>query len=136
MERAVGAYLMVASDGSGKGWTIDASGVVNDVAPAAVVILSPSINGGWTPPLIVDSTTAVIVRGASDGLTANAVNLRTGAVRPLLTVPYTGVMAEQDNSDRRHQRPLGDHWNRPSNRRCLQPGTGKCARGRRNRNYA
>src|SRR4029077_8300089 len=33
-EHAVGAYLMVATDGSGKGWTIDASGVVKDVAPA------------------------------------------------------------------------------------------------------
>jgi hypothetical protein len=94
-EHAVGAYLMVASDGSGKGWTIDASGVVEDVAPAAVEILSPSISGGWSPPLIVDSSTAVIVRGATDGLTANVVNLRTGAVRPLLTVPYTGVMALQ-----------------------------------------
>jgi hypothetical protein len=91
-EHAVGAYLMVASDGSGKGWTIDASGVVEDVAPAAVAILTPSISG-WSPPLIVDSSTAVIVRGASDGLTATAVNLRTGAVRPLLTIPYTGVMA-------------------------------------------
>jgi hypothetical protein len=94
-QHAVGAYLMVARDGSGKGWTIDASGAVNDVAPAAVAILSPSINGGWTPPLIVDSTTAVIVRAASDGLTADAVNLRTGAVRQLLTVPSTGVIALQ-----------------------------------------
>jgi hypothetical protein len=92
-EHAVGAYLMAATDGSGKGWTIDASGVVEGVAPAAVAILSPSISGGWSPPLIVDSSTAVIVRGASDGLTATAVNLRTGAVRPLLTVPSTGVMA-------------------------------------------
>jgi hypothetical protein len=94
-EHAVGAYLVVAGDGSGKGWTVDASGVVKDVAPAAVAILTPTIEGGWTPPLIVNATTAVIVRGANDGLTANEVDLSTGAVRPLLTVPYTGVMALQ-----------------------------------------
>lgn len=92
-EHAVGAYLVVASDSSGKGWTVDASGVVRDVAPAAVAILSPSINGGWTPPLIVDSTTAVIVRCTNDTCTANKVELSTGAVRPLLTVPQSRTIA-------------------------------------------
>lgn len=92
-QHAVGAYLVVSSSGSSKGWTVDASGVIKDVAPAAVAILSPPINGGWIPPLIVDSTLAVIVRSANDALTADAVDLRTGAVRSLLTAPYTGVMA-------------------------------------------
>jgi hypothetical protein len=92
-EHAVGAYLVLAGSGSTKGWTVDASGVVRDVAPAAVAILSPSINGGWTPPLIVDSSTAVIVRSADGTLTPEAVDLRTGTVRPLLaSVPYTGAI--------------------------------------------
>jgi hypothetical protein len=90
-QHAVGAYLVVAGFGSSKGWTVDASGVVRDVAPAAVAILAPSIDGVWTPPLIVDSTTAVTVR-CTTACTADEVNLRTGAVRPLVTAPYTGVM--------------------------------------------
>jgi hypothetical protein len=92
-EHAVGAYMLVANDGSGKAWTVDASGAVTDVAPAAAAILSPPTNGGgWAPPLIVDSATAVIVRRGSDALTADEVDLRSGAVRSLLTAPYTGVM--------------------------------------------
>ena len=49
-QHAVGAYLVVASFGSSKGWTIDASGVVKDVAPAAVAILSPPTNSGPATP--------------------------------------------------------------------------------------
>jgi hypothetical protein len=94
-EHAVGAYLVVARFGSIKGWTVDPSGVVKAVAPAAVTILSPSINGGWTPPLIVDSTTAVIVRCTNSTCTADEVDLHTGAMRPLLTVPQTRVMPLQ-----------------------------------------
>src|SRR4029077_719422 len=57
-EHAVGAYMLVANDGSGKAWTVDASGAVTNVAPAAAAFLSPPANGGgWAPPLIVDSTT-------------------------------------------------------------------------------
>src|SRR5438105_1807990 len=93
-QHAVGAYLIVAGAGSTKGWTVDAAGDVKDVAPAAVAILSPSTTGGWTPPLIVDSSTAVMIRAGKNGLTANAVDLGTGAVRALLPeVPYTGVMS-------------------------------------------
>src|SRR5450759_1404399 len=94
-EHAVGAYMLVANDGSGKAWTVDASGAVMDVAPAAVAFLSPPSNGGaWAPPLIVDSTTAVTVRTPDQaGMTAYAVNLRTGAVRSLISVPATGVLA-------------------------------------------
>jgi len=96
MQHAVGAYLIQSTTGSGKGWTIDAAGTVKDVAPAAMAILVPSGQGGWSPPLIIDSTTAVTVQGATNGLTAEAVDLATGALRPLLApVPYTGVMALQ-----------------------------------------
>jgi hypothetical protein len=95
-QHAVGAYLIQSTTGSGKGWTIDASGAVKDVAPAAIAILAPSGQGGWTPPLIVDSTTAVTVKVDNGGLTAEAVDLSTGAVRPLLAqVPFTGVMSLQ-----------------------------------------
>ena len=93
-QHAVGAYLVVAGFGSTKGWTVDSTGTVTDVAPAAVAILSPTTTNGWTPPLIVDSSTAVIVLAGKNGLTANAVDLRTGAVRPLLPeVAYTGFMS-------------------------------------------
>jgi hypothetical protein len=94
-EHAVGAYMLVANDGSGKAWTVDPSGAVTDVARGAAAFLSPPTNGGgWAPPLIIDSTTAVTV-GWSDqtNMTAYAVDLRTGVVRPLLTAPLTGVMA-------------------------------------------
>lgn len=49
-EHAVGAYMLVANDGSGKAWTVDASGAVMDVARAAAAFLSPPTNGGgWAP---------------------------------------------------------------------------------------
>jgi hypothetical protein len=92
-EHAVGAYMLVANDGSGKAWTVDATGAVTDVAPAAAAFLSPPANGGgWTPPLIVDSTTAVTV-GWQDqtNLAAYEVDLRTGAARILLTAPTLGM---------------------------------------------
>jgi hypothetical protein len=92
-EHAVGAYMLVANDGSGKAWAVDASGAVMDVAPAAAAFLSPAANGGpWTPPLIVDSTTAVTVGWqAQTSLAAYEVDLRTGAVRTLLTAPTLGM---------------------------------------------
>lgn len=94
-EHAVGAYMLVANDGSGKAWTVDASGAVTDVAPAAAVFLSPPTNGGgWAPPLIVDSTTAVTVGWPNQtSIAAYEVDLRSGRVRTLLTAPQTGVMA-------------------------------------------
>ena len=94
-EHAVGAYMLVANDGSGKAWTVDASGAVTNVAPAAAAFLSPPANGGgWAPPLIVDSTTAVTVGWANQtSMAAYAVDLRSGGVRTLLSAPQTGVMA-------------------------------------------
>lgn len=93
-EHAVGAYLVLERLGSSKAWTVDASGAVRAVAPTAAAILSPPTNGGgWTPPLIVDHSTAVIVRCTNDTCTADAVDLLTGAVRPLLTAPQTHEMA-------------------------------------------
>ncbi|MGH7761467.1 MAG: hypothetical protein ACREOY_08635 [Candidatus Dormibacteraceae bacterium] len=92
-EHAVGAYMLVANDGSGKGWTVDATGTVTEVAPAAAAFLSPPADGsGWTPPLIVDSTTAVTVGFTNDTVTAYQVNLGNGAVKSLLTTPQTHSM--------------------------------------------
>jgi len=94
-EHAVGAYMLVANDGSGKAWTVDASGAVTDVAPAAAAFLSPPANGGaWAPPLVVDSTTAVTVGWPNQAsMAAYEVDLRSGGVRTLLTAPETGVTA-------------------------------------------
>ena len=90
-EHAVGAYMLVANDGSGKAWTVDAPGAVTDVASAAAAFLSPQANGlGWAPPLIVDSTTAVTVGWPNQtSMAAYEVDLRSGAVRTLLTAPQT-----------------------------------------------
>lgn len=94
-EHAVGAYMLVANDGSGKAWTVDAKGGVTDVAPAAAAFLLPPANGGgWAPPLIVDSATAVIVGWSNQtSMAAYEVDLHSGAVRTLLTSPVPGVMA-------------------------------------------
>ncbi|HSS61872.1 MAG TPA: hypothetical protein VLK30_10500 [Candidatus Limnocylindrales bacterium] len=94
-EHAVGAYMLVANDGSGKAWTVDATGAVTDVAPAAAALLSPPANGGgWAPPLIVDSTTAVTVGWPTQAsMAVYEVDLHSGGVRTLLTAPQTGVMA-------------------------------------------
>lgn len=94
-EHAVGAYMLVANDGSGKAWTVDATGAVTDVAPAAAAFLSPPANGGgWAPPLIVDSTRAVTVGWPNQtSMAAYEVDLRSGSVRSLLTAQQTGVMA-------------------------------------------
>jgi hypothetical protein len=86
-QHAVGAYLVVASNGSGREWTVDASGVIRNVAPAAAKLMTPVAAAN---PLILDSSTALIGCGAgSNACTAEEVNLTTGAVRPLLTVPAT-----------------------------------------------
>lgn len=82
---APGAYLLVANDGSLKAWTIDASGEVRDVAAAAAAVLGTPGAGTAGGPLIVDSTTAVTVRCVGGGCTADQLDLRTGAVRQLLT---------------------------------------------------
>jgi hypothetical protein len=94
-EHAVGAYMLVANDGSGKGWTVDATGAVTDVAPAAAAFLSPPTNGSsWAPPLIVDSATAVTVGWPDQTkMAAYEVDLHSGAVRSLLTAPGTGSMS-------------------------------------------
>jgi hypothetical protein len=89
-EHAVGAYLVVASNFSTKAWTVNAAGVVKDVAPAAASILSPRFTA--SAPLIVDSTTAVTVRCTNQTCTADEVNLLTGAIRHLLTVPVLNAM--------------------------------------------
>ena len=93
-EHAVGAYMLVANDGSGKAWTVDASGAVAEVAPAAAKFLSlPTDGTGWASPLIVDSTSAVTVGWTNNSMTAYEVNLRNGAVKSLLTAPGTGSMS-------------------------------------------
>jgi hypothetical protein len=84
-EQPVGAFLVVASYGSSKGWTVDPAGVIKTVAPAAVKFLSPPESS--TDPLIVDSSTAINITCTNSACTANKVDLRTGAVRRLLTVP-------------------------------------------------
>jgi hypothetical protein len=89
-EHPVGAYLVVASYGSSKGWTVDPAGVIKTVAPAAVKFLSPPESS--TDPLIVDSSTAINTTCTNSACTANKVDLRTGAVRPLLTAPQTNSM--------------------------------------------
>jgi hypothetical protein len=89
-EHAVGAYLLVANDGSHKAWTVDASGAVRDVALAAAAILG-NPNGQLAHQLILDSTTAVTVVCVADACTAEQLNLRTGAVRELLTVARHGM---------------------------------------------
>jgi hypothetical protein len=92
-EHAVGAYMLVANDGSGKGWTVDPTGTFTEVAPAAAAFLSPPTNGsGWTPPLIVDSTTAVTVGFNNDRVSVYQVSLPSGAVRSLLTAPQVSSM--------------------------------------------
>ena len=83
---ALGAYLLVANDGSRKAWTVDASGEVREVAAAAAAILSTPDGRSAGSPLIVDSTTAVTVQCVADGCTADQLDLRTGVVRQLLTV--------------------------------------------------
>ena len=53
----------------------------------------PTNGGGWALPLIVDSTTAVTVGWVDQtSMAAYQVDLRSGAVRTLLTAPGTGVM--------------------------------------------
>ncbi len=88
-ERAVGAFLVVAADGSGKEWTVDASGAIKPVAPEAARLLQPQTAGN---PLILDASTAIVgcVMSANGDCTAEEINLDTGAVRSLLTAPSTG----------------------------------------------
>jgi len=96
-QHAVGAYLVVGSSGSGKAWAIDAAGVVKDLAPAAAKLLA---SNPYSPPLVVDSSTAIIGCVTSpQGCCVERVDLRTGAVRGLLTVPaVTGQAAMQYGS--------------------------------------
>ena len=91
---ALGAYLLVANDGSRKAWTVDASGEVRDVAAPAAAILSTPDGRSAGSPLIVDSTTAVTVRCLADGCTADQLDLRTGAIRQLLTVARSPLLRD------------------------------------------
>lgn len=86
-EHAIGAYLFAAADGSGKEWTIDRSGVIRDVAPAAAKLLRPGVGS----PLVLSSNSAVIgcAQAANGDCTAETIDLVTGAVRPLLTLANT-----------------------------------------------
>ena len=85
-EHPIGAYLVAAHDGS-KEWTVDRSGVIRQVAPAAARLLAP----GSGSPLVLSDSTAIIGchRDAGGACVAEAVDLVTGTVRPLLTVPNT-----------------------------------------------
>jgi hypothetical protein len=85
-EHAIGAYLVMANDSSGAEWTVDTSGLIKSVAPAATKLLSTNTPGF---PLVLDSTTAIVGcdQTATNVCTADEINLTTGAVRPLLTAP-------------------------------------------------
>jgi hypothetical protein len=91
-QHAVGAYLVVGSSVSGKAWSVDAAGVVKNVAPAAAELLAAY---PYSPPLVVDSSTAIIgCVTSAQGCSVERVDLSTGAVRTLLTVPaVTGQAA-------------------------------------------
>jgi hypothetical protein len=89
-EHAVGAYMLVANDGSHRAWTVDPSGAVRDVASTSAAILG-NPDGQSGHQLILDSTTAVTVVCAADACTAEQLNLRTGAVRQLRTVARHGM---------------------------------------------
>ncbi len=91
-QHAVGAYLLVANDGSHRAWTVDPTGNVGDVATAAAAILARPDGRTQGSPLIIDATTAVTVECVADTCTADQLDLQTGAVRQLLTVARPNVM--------------------------------------------
>jgi hypothetical protein len=83
-EHAVGAYVVVES-GTGKAWTVDATGTIKVVAPSAATFLASDPN---SPGLIVDSSTAIVGCVFSNaGCSTDRVDLNTGSVDTLLTVP-------------------------------------------------
>jgi hypothetical protein len=90
-QHAVGAYLLVANDGSRRAWTVDPTGNVGDVATAVAALLARPEGRTQGSPLIVDATTAVTVGCATDTCTADRLDLRTGTVRQLLTVARSNV---------------------------------------------
>src|SRR5690242_3970177 len=83
-QRPIGAYLVAAKSGSGEQWTVDRAGATKQVAPAAARLLTAGSN-----PLILTATAAVIGCQSSTNAdcTAALVDLGTGSVRNLLTVP-------------------------------------------------
>jgi len=87
-EHAIGAYLVIAADGSGNESVVDANGTVKPVAAAAARLLAASYPG----PLVLDSSTAIIgcIQSTDGSCTADEINLTTGAVRQLLTAPGSG----------------------------------------------
>lgn len=93
-QHAVGAYVVVDSTGSGKAWSVDASGTIKVVAPTAAKVLA---SYPYSPPLIIDSSTAIIgCAQTTRGCSALEVDLSTGEVHTLLTVPaVTGQAAMQ-----------------------------------------
>jgi len=94
-EHAFGAYLVMATERGGSESTVDAKGVIRPVAPAAAKLLTPELS-----PLVLDPSTAIIgclqtptESEANSSCTAAEINMTTGSVRPLLTVPGTGELS-------------------------------------------
>jgi hypothetical protein len=89
-QHAVGAYVVVS--GAGKASSVDARGHINTVATSAVKLFATY---PYSPPLIVDSSTAIVgCVTSSRGCSTVRVDLATGAVHTLLTVPaLTGQAA-------------------------------------------
>src|SRR5690349_17572590 len=81
-QHAVGAYVVV---GTGKASSVDARGAVKGVALSAVELFA---SYPYSPPLIVDSSTAIVGCVSSSGKCSTVrVDLATGAVHTLLTAP-------------------------------------------------
>jgi hypothetical protein len=82
-QHAVGAYVVVDGGGSGKAWSVDAKGTIKPVAQAAVKLLE---SNPYSPPLIIDSSTAIIACARTvQGCSVQRVDLGTGAVQTLFT---------------------------------------------------
>lgn len=87
-QHAIGAYIVLANDGSQE-WAVDTSGSIKSVSAAAARLLAPGSSPGY--PLILDTSTAIIGcdQGANGDCTAEEIDLATGAVRPLLHASTT-----------------------------------------------
>jgi hypothetical protein len=95
-EHAIGAFLVMAKDGTGREWTVDRSGTIKQVADAAAKLLTPNVGS----VLVLSSTSAIVGcdRGANGDCNAEAIDLTTGVVRPLLTVANSAPPMEFGNS--------------------------------------
>jgi hypothetical protein len=83
-QHAVGAYMLVTTDGTHRAWTVDPSGEVRELGPAAAMFFSDPSQP--RSPLIVDAGTAVALRCNADACSAVRLDLRTGVLRELLSV--------------------------------------------------